>query len=90
MRSRYSAYVKGCWSYLHASWHPDTRPSSVTPTSTHWLGLEIIRANQSEVEFVARFMEGTHIMLLHETSRFTRMNGHWYYIDGKCELSKES
>ncbi|RLL54105.1 hypothetical protein D8Y20_04255 [Mariprofundus sp. EBB-1] len=88
MRSRYSAYVLGCWDYLHTSWHPDTRPSSVSPTSTDWLGLSIVKSSSDCVEFIAGFKEGSKIMLLHESSRFQQVGGHWRYLDGKCEISE--
>jgi len=88
MRSRYSAYVLGNWDYLHASWHPDTRPSSLSPTNTHWLGLHIIKASIDTVEFIASFKEGTKIMLLHEISNFQCIRDHWRYVDGKCDISE--
>lgn len=88
MRSRYSAYVLGYWNYLHSSWHPDTRPSSVSPTSTHWLNLTIVRANHDSVEFIATFKEGAKVMALHETSRFQKVAGRWRYLDGQCDISE--
>jgi len=88
MRSRYSAYVRGCWNYLHRSWHPDTRPSTVSPTSTNWLGLAIVRATEEMVEFIAGFRDGSKIMTLHEISRFAQVDGHWRYIDGACDVNE--
>jgi len=88
MRSRYSAYVRGRWNYLHASWHPDTRPSKVSPASTVWLGLTIIQTTEDTVEFIAGFRENGKIMALHETSRFAQVNGHWRYRDGTCDISE--
>jgi len=87
MRSRYSAYVLGHWHYLHTSWHPDTRPSKVSPTSTDWLGLSIIHSTEDTVEFIAGFREDGNIMALHETSHFAQKDGHWRYLDGKCNVS---
>jgi len=86
MRSRYSAYVLGYWDYLRQSWHPDTRPSRVSPTNTDWLGLTIVQATATTVEFVAGFREGSKIMALHEISRFSHSNGHWFYLDGQCNV----
>jgi len=86
MRSRYSAYVLGHWYYLHTSWHPKTRPSKVSPTSTVWLGLTIVHATENTVEFIAGFRENGNIMALHETSRFAQVDGHWRYLDGTCEV----
>lgn len=34
------------------------------------------------VEFVARYKVGGRAHRLHETSRFTFEDGHWYYVDG--------
>ncbi len=86
MRSRYSAYASGCWNYLRQSWHPDTRPSKVTPTDTCWLGLSIVKATEDSVEFIAGFREGSKVMSLHETSRFAKDGAHWRYLDGSCDI----
>ena len=88
MRSRYSAYVLGHWQYLWESWHPDTRPSSVSPTNTEWLGLSIIKSSASSVEFIAGFREGSKIMALHEISRFEQFEGCWRYLDGVCDIKE--
>jgi SEC-C motif-containing protein len=88
MRSRYSAYVLKLERYLLATWHPDTRPASLdlTDDATKWLGLDIKRheadGDRAIVEFIARFKVGGRAGRLHETSRFVRDNGHWFYIDG--------
>lgn len=91
MRSRYSAYVLGDAAYVSASWHPDTRPADLDlgdGTSTHWLGLEVKRhvpvdADHATVEFVARYRTGgAPAVRLHELSRFERIDGRWYYVDG--------
>lgn len=88
MRSRYSAYVQGCWEYLHTSWHPATRPSKVSPTNTDWLGLTIVHAAADRVEFIAAFREGSKVMALHEISRFAQVNGHWRYLGGACDVNE--
>ncbi|MFN9476278.1 YchJ family metal-binding protein, partial [Acidovorax sp.] len=36
----------------------------------------------AEVEFVARYRVGGKAVRLHETSRFVREDGRWFYIDG--------
>lgn len=90
MRSRYSAYVRGDVDYLQATWHADTRPeaASLAPDpATRWLGLEVKRAAEdgdtAVVEFVARFkVGGQPAVRLHETSRFVREDGRWFYVDG--------
>ena len=88
MRSRYSAFVLGRVGYLEASWHASTRPAGLTlEPGQKWLGLEVKRhrvidADHAEVEFVARSRIGGRGVRLHETSRFVREGGRWYYVDG--------
>lgn len=89
MRSRYAAYVLDRIDYLLATWHPDTRPAAIEPNppGLKWLGLELRRANRidddhASVEFVARSKVGGRAHRLHETSRFVREAGRWYYVDG--------
>ncbi|PJA33312.1 MAG: hypothetical protein CO187_01870 [Zetaproteobacteria bacterium CG_4_9_14_3_um_filter_53_7] len=88
MRSRYSAYVLGYWDYLRESWHPDTRPSRVSPTATEWLGLTIVKSTADTVEFIAGFRENSKIMQLHETSHFKQVDTHWRYLNGNCDVSE--
>ena len=89
MRSRYSAYVRGLPDYLLATWHASTRPATMEPVEPglKWLGLQVKRhtpidATHAEVEFVARSKLGGRAHRLHETSRFVREDGRWYYVDG--------
>lgn len=89
MRSRYSAFVLDLVDYLLATWHPDTRPAGLAPNETglRWLGLEVRRhaaqdADHATVEFVARSKLGGRAQRLHETSRFVREDGRWFYLDG--------
>lgn len=90
MRSRYTAYVYGLEDHLLATWHPDTRPAELElahePTPK-WLGLEVRHSAESSettatVEFIARYKVGGKAERLHETSRFERIDGRWYYRDG--------
>ena len=89
MRSRYSAYVLGLGSYLRDTWHASTRPAQALQfdLGVHWLGLEVRRhteqdADHAVVEFVARSKLGGRATRLHETSRFVREAGCWFYFDG--------
>ena len=89
MRSRYSAFVHGLDAYLLATWHPGTRPDAPLDLdpATRWLGLDVRRhrsidADHAEVEFVARSKQGGRATRLHETSRFVREGGRWFYVDG--------
>jgi SEC-C motif-containing protein len=88
MRSRYSAYVMSLIDYLLATWHPSTAPGDLELQPLKWLGLEVRHAEQSGdagvVEFVARWRDGGgRAQRLHETSRFVRQSGRWFYIDGQ-------
>ncbi len=90
MRSRYSAYVLGLDGYLLDTWHADTRPAAplLLQPGVRWLGLEVRRHvavddEHAEVEFVARSKLGGRATRLHETSRFVREGGRWYYVDGE-------
>ncbi len=90
MRSRYTAYTLRREDYLLATWHPSTRPNSLglaQDAATKWLGLEVKRhelqdANHAVVEFVARYRVNGRAHRMHETSRFVRENGRWFYVDG--------
>ena len=87
MRSRYSAYVLGLIDYLVATWHVSTAPGDLELQSAKWLGLEVRHTATSGdagvVEFVARWRDsGGRAGRLHETSRFVREGGRWFYIDG--------
>jgi SEC-C motif-containing protein len=92
MRSRYSGYVLARKDYLLRTWHESTRPETLDlrdAGTVRWLGLKIVRteAGGSEdmrgvVEFVARYQIGGKAHRLHETSRFVREGGQWFYLDG--------
>jgi len=90
MRSRYSAYVHRLETYLLATWHTGTRPSSPLfdrVDNPRWLGLEIKRhettgSDSAIVEFVAHYKIGGRAHRLHESSRFVREDGRWFYVDG--------
>lgn len=87
MRSRYAAFALGLADYLRATWHPATRPASLSlTTGEEWLLLRILEAktdgDTAKVEFIARSRIDSRTHVLHETSRFVRENGKWFYADG--------
>lgn len=90
MRSRYVAYVMGLEDYLLATWHPATRPAALdlaAPPRPQWLGLTVkahvpLDTAHATVEFVARYRTGGRAFRLHEHSRFERIGGRWFYVDG--------
>ncbi len=91
MRSRYSAYVLGNARYVLDTWHPDTRPSELDlgiEPRPRWLGLKIVRHEPSgpdhaSVTFEARYKLNGRAFRMHETSRFIREEGRWFYVDGE-------
>ncbi|MFE9838929.1 YchJ family protein [Streptomyces sp. NPDC005551] len=86
MRSRYSAFVKRDEGYLLRTWHPGTRPPRVEfEPGMRWTGLEILETgggsafhSSGTVTFRAAYAGG----VLHERSRFERVEGAWVYVDG--------
>lgn len=91
MRSRYSGFVVRDESYLLQTWHPDTRPRRVRmDPAQQWLGLSIrateaggVEDGTGTVEFVARYRIDGKGHRLHEISRFEKIDGRWYYLDGQ-------
>jgi SEC-C motif-containing protein len=92
MRSRYCAFVLERAPYLLATWNAAQRPVQLEfEPDVRWLGLEVRRVLESgsdhaEVEFIAR-QKPRHgpAVRLHEHSRFVRMAGRWYYVDGNIQ-----
>jgi len=90
MRARYSAYALADGPFILASWHPDTRPKSVSfPDEQRWHGLTVIETtggggleSEGTVEFAAKFSRGGQHFELHELSSFVREGGTWFYVDG--------
>ena len=94
MRSRYSAYALGLRDYLLATWHPDSRPTTLDLEDTpglRWLGLDVKRHvdagdGTAVVEFVARYkVGGAPAVRMWEASRFERIDGNWLYVDGEVK-----
>ncbi len=91
MRSRYTAFTMVLEKYLFETWHASKRPKDIRllrhDPPPKWLGLQIKRTSvdgdKGEVEFVARYRSGSGpATRMHETSRFVREGGRWYYVDG--------
>jgi SEC-C motif-containing protein len=96
MRSRYTAFVNSEIDYLKNSLHPDHRadfdPVSIKEwaDSSEWLGLRIINTTgggkddqTGTVEFMVLFRIKDVTYQHHEVGEFNRVNGIWYYTDGK-------
>ncbi len=96
MRSRYSAYVVEAIDYLGETLHPEHRSdwdraaTARWAAASQWLGLEVVATEAGGpdeetgmVEFIARFTENGQPRRHHERSRFERVDGRWYYVDGE-------
>ena len=91
MRSRFSAFALRLDAYLLASWHPSTRPAAVEPDpDVVWRRLQIVDTvaggpddAEGVVEFRASYRSPEGAGLMHERSRFVRVDGRWVYLDGE-------
>jgi SEC-C motif-containing protein len=90
MRSRYSAYAVGDLDYVWRTWHPRTRPDTVTPSDEVWTGLQILDVvagaqgdDEGVVEFRASYHRNRGSGTLHERSRFAVRARRWFYVDGE-------
>ncbi len=90
MRSRFSAYAVGNADYLLTSWDPGTAPRRVeVDHDTVWRRLQIVDTeaggagdDEGVVEFRATYLRDGRHGVLHERSRFGRVDGRWVYVDG--------
>jgi SEC-C motif-containing protein len=96
MRARYSAFVTKQAEFLHESLHPEHRADhDVAATRrwaerSQWLGLKIqeVKAGgpqdaEGTVEFIATYKDHDLIKPHHEISSFRKVDGKWYFVDGK-------
>ena len=94
MRSRYTAFAKGNVDYLIATLDPERRKPNdfdeltKSINNTQWLGLNILSTHKGKkndadgcVEFEAIY-KISEPGQLHECSRFRKIDGKWFYIDG--------
>ena len=86
MRSRYSAYALGHLDYVLITWHPRTRPASISERGLTWTGLAVTADGEDWVEFSAHYRtaDGT-VGTMTEHSLFERRAGRWFYTEGRAE-----
>jgi SEC-C motif-containing protein len=95
MRARYAAFATGTIEFLEESLLPGTRDdfdrdgAREWSSSSEWTGLEIRRTeaggeddSEGRVEFLASFRQNGEERVHHETGRFLKQDGRWYYADG--------
>ncbi len=96
MRSRYTAHVRGNIEHIIATHHPDTRDTvdragiEAWARRSTWQGLTILNAqaggagdDEGTVEFVARYHAEGRDHAHRELSRFRKIDGRWYFVDGQ-------
>jgi SEC-C motif domain protein len=96
MRSRYSAYVLQKIPYLARTLHPNQRDdfdedgAARWSRESEWLGLEVISVSGTSpgdktgmVEFQVHYTRDGTTQVHHELSEFRRVDGIWYFYDGK-------
>jgi SEC-C motif domain protein len=96
MRSRYTAYTRQAVDYIVETHDPATREevdrdeTEKWSREAEWQGLEVVsteRGGEGDddgvVEFKARFIQRGHGLVHHERSRFRKVDGRWYFVDGE-------
>lgn len=82
MRSRYCAYALGDAGYVLRTWHPETRPDTLSlQPGTRYVGLRVHRAAGDEVEFTAQLkLPDGERYSFRERSVFRQESGQWFYL----------
>ncbi len=103
MRSRYSAYAMGNLSYIKntmqgkAAQNFSDQDPEENQSSHQLLGLEVIRHFVDKknplhafVEFRALHQFDEKFSIIQELSEFSRVDGKWFYLDGKIQKSSRN
>jgi SEC-C motif-containing protein len=94
MRSRFTAYAMQNGRYLLQTWEASTRPELVdfSKETSVWNSLDIVRTKKGLaedkkgiVEFKAFFTQEGIEQVMNEISRFVKVQGCWFYLDGKVK-----
>jgi len=88
MCSRYSAFAVGDAGYLLRTWHPSSRPRTLSlDPELRWIRLTVLDTHDGglfddtgTVQFRAQYVRQGQRGVLAETSRFTRQGKHWTYL----------
>ena len=99
MKSRYSAYATGNADYIIKTTHPDNSDytedirswkASIVEFSSHtaFEGLRILSYDRGEEEAFVTFEARLSSALLKEKSRFLKVSGRWFYVDGEVTFDE--
>ncbi|MBT3984111.1 MAG: YchJ family protein [Bacteriovoracaceae bacterium] len=96
MRARYSAFASGSIDFVEKTHHPksddefDREETESWAKNSDWQGLKIIEVNQGSatdtkgtVEFVASYSNSGAALDHHELATFEKIDGMWFFEDGK-------
>ncbi len=96
MRARYSAYCTNEMDFVESTHHPDgddefnKEEALEWSKNSDWKNLEILDTHlgqksdtEGEVEFKAYYEINQTPFCHHERSRFSKVDGKWYFLDGK-------
>lgn len=94
MRSRYTAYTRANIDYIEKTMRApankdfDAKTALMWASQVQWLKLEVMHtrmasAKKGYVEFRAHFAEENKQHLIHELSEFHRVEGKWFYVNGR-------
>ncbi len=102
MRSRYTAYFLANIDYIKKTMQGKALEdfnedhAANFANLVQWIGLNILNIQKDStdenigfVEFIATYMDKGIIKKIHEQSEFKRINGHWFYIDGKTDKIRQ-
>jgi len=83
MRSRYEAFVNLDGEYLAKTTTQNVSTDMSAYKDIEWLKLDVVEAVGDEVEFKAYYRQGGVMGVLHERSRFVKIDGMWKYEEGE-------
>ena len=99
MRSRFTAFAKGLWSYIEQTKYPDGQELSAwyktkfMHDEISWIKLDIIDVKkgghfdkEGEVSFVAHYEENGEKKRLQEISKFIKEEGKWFYNEHESKI----
>ncbi|MDU0355302.1 YchJ family protein [Paraglaciecola aquimarina] len=92
MRSRYSAYAIGNYTYILQTYGKKQRDAisvdelAKSSINTKWLALQVVqyltKDTTAQVEFKAYYQVDSVYYLMHELSNFERVDNRWFYTTG--------
>ncbi|MCK5884144.1 MAG: YchJ family protein [Bacteriovoracaceae bacterium] len=96
MRARYTSFVKGDITFIKSTYNPDDMDQFDEEgiirwsKESEWKGLELRKMEDGreddttgKVEFIAKYVISGVQQDHHEVSEFKKIDGKWYFMDGK-------